>query len=386
MVGLEYERNGHDRGVSRLRHSNLHGPGIIRRRRGKGFSYAWTTGERVDDPEILDRIRALVIPPAWQEVWICPWPHGHIQAVGTDAAGRRQYRYHDEWRRRRDHEKYERAIELGRAMPTVRKIVAADLAEGGFGRRRVLAAAVRLLDLGCFRIGDEEYAEEHGTFGVATLQKEHVRIHGDELIFDYPAKGSIPRNVVVADAGLVEVIGALRRRRGGGTDLLAWKEARRWVDVRSADINAYIKEIAGGAVQRQGLPHLVSDRGRRGPAGGGDGRRGVPVAPQATGGPGHQRGSPATGQHAIGVPRVLRRSPGHRPLPQRRVHQGADQAPRAGWGHPGPGQGPSRGGGGRHRPAFRNGCGGVSLALRDASAMYARGKRTGGSDGRKSTA
>ena len=231
--------------MPRLRHSNVHGPGITRRRRGKGFSYAWTTGERVDDPETLDRIRALVIPPAWQEVWICPWPHGHIQAVGIDVAGRRQYRYHDDWRRRRDQEKFERAIELGRAMPTVRKAVAADLAEGGLGRRRVLAAAVRLLDLGCFRIGDEEYAEEHGTFGVATLKKEHVRVHGDELVFDYLAKGSIPRNVVVADAGLAEVIGALRRRRGGGEDLLVWKEGQQWVDVRSGDINEYIKEVAG---------------------------------------------------------------------------------------------------------------------------------------------
>ncbi len=130
-------------------------------------------------------------------------------------------------------------------MPTVRKAVAADLTERGLGRRRVLAAAARLLDLGCFRIGDEEYAEEHGTFGMATLKKDHVRIHGDELVFDYLAKGSIRRNVVVADTGLVEVVGALRRRRRGGEDLLVWKEEQRWVDVRSADINAYIKEIAG---------------------------------------------------------------------------------------------------------------------------------------------
>jgi DNA topoisomerase IB len=140
----------------------------------------------------LDRISALAIPPAWQDVWICPWPNGHIQAIGTDAAGRRQYWYHDLWRKQ-DKEKFAHLIEFGHALPELRRAVAKDLGKRGLGRQRVLVLVVRLLDIGCFRVGNAEYAEDHETFGVATLRIEHVSVGRNHVDFAYAAKGSIER-------------------------------------------------------------------------------------------------------------------------------------------------------------------------------------------------
>jgi DNA topoisomerase IB len=231
--------------MARLRRSDLTGPGVVRRRCGRGFSYRWTSGDKVTDEETLIRIRGLVLPPAWSDVWICPWPHGHIQAIGTDAAGRRQYRYHDDWRKRKDKEKFERAISFGLALPSLRQAVKRDLAARGLVRRRVLATGIRLLDLGCFRVGGEEYAEEHETFGVATLRQEHVRVHKETLLFEYPAKGSILRTVSIDDAEVRRVIRSLRRGRHESDDLLAWRKKGAWVDVRSDDLNDYIKAEAG---------------------------------------------------------------------------------------------------------------------------------------------
>jgi DNA topoisomerase IB len=231
----------------RIRRSDGSGPGILRVRRGRGFSYRWSDGRRVEEPEVLERISALVLPPAWNNVWICPWPNGHIQAIGTDAAGRRQYRYHDEWRRRRDAEKFERILEFGSSLPVLRAKVRELLDADGLGRDRVLAAAVRLLELGCFRIGGEEYAEEHETFGLATLRRDHVTRHGDVLHFHYVAKSQKDRSVVVRDPAVASVITALRRRRDPGEGLLAWRDGHRWVDVRSEDINAFIKDLIGTA-------------------------------------------------------------------------------------------------------------------------------------------
>lgn len=224
----------------------MDGEGLSRRRRGRGFSYHWPDGSQVGEAETLARISALAIPPAWEEVWICPWPNGHIQAVGTDARGRRQYRYHDEWRRQRDRQKFERVVDFARALPGLRAAVAEDLTRSDMGRDRVLAAAVRLLDLGFFRIGGEDYAEENHSFGLATLLKSHVRVQGETLVFDYTAKSGRRRVQAVADPEVLAVVGTLRRRRGGGPELLAWQDGRRWVDVRSEDINAYIKDRSGG--------------------------------------------------------------------------------------------------------------------------------------------
>jgi DNA topoisomerase I len=240
-------REGNNEPVPRLRRSDCHSPGISRRPRGRGFSYRWeASGEAVTDPEILVRIAKLVIPPAWEDVWICPWPHGHIQAVGTDKAGRRQYRYHDAWRVQRDREKFERILRFAQTLPRIRSTVERDLTADGIAESKVLAAAVRLLDLGFFRIGGEQYAEENETFGVATLLKNHVKLNKDEMIFDYPAKGSIRRTVTVADPTTLALIRVLKHRRGGSDKLFAYKDRGRWADIRSEDVNAYIRETAGG--------------------------------------------------------------------------------------------------------------------------------------------
>jgi DNA topoisomerase-1 len=224
-------------------------PGFSRRRRGRGWSFYDCAGAPITDPDEIARIKSLVIPPAWQDVWICPDPAGHIQAVGTDTAGRRQYRYHEEWRRRRDREKYERVLTLGQALPEVRVELAQRLREKGLGRDRVLAAGVRMLDVGVFRPGGEEYApgddDEDGTFGLATLRREHVQLKRGAVLFSYPAKGGVPRTLALRDPLLHKVVNSLLRRRGGGEDLLAYRNGRGWHDVRAEDLNAAIKELIG---------------------------------------------------------------------------------------------------------------------------------------------
>jgi DNA topoisomerase-1 len=231
----------------RLRRADCSGPGIRRRRHGRGFSYIDENGERIDDPEVVARIAELAIPPAWEDVWICPYPNGHLQATGTDAAGRKQYRYHDAWRQRRDREKFDDMVRFAHALPALREGVEADLGDcGTLGRSCVLAAAVRLLEVGFFRIGSEEYATGNDSYGLATLLKEHVTVEGDVMVFDYPAKSGQRRRQGIMDEQLAPVVAALRSRRGGGDELLAYKERRRWHDVRSEDINAYVKEATGG--------------------------------------------------------------------------------------------------------------------------------------------
>ena len=229
----------------RLRRVDCAGPGIRRRRAGRGFAYYDDDG-RVEDPEVLARIRALAIPPAWTDVWICPVPTGHIQAVGTDAAGRRQYRYHDAWRTRRDQEKFDHMLDFARALPGLRDVIAADLAGEELSRRRVLACATRLLDIGFFRIGTEGYAEQNQSYGLATIQKRHVRLVDGAVRFDYVAKSGRRRLQSVVDPEVYDVVEALKRRRGGGPELLAYRQDRRWLDVRSGDVNAYVKEATGG--------------------------------------------------------------------------------------------------------------------------------------------
>src|SRR5690349_3461704 len=176
----------------RLRRSNPNRPGYTRRRRGNGFSYHDQDGAPITDPVELERIRALALPPAWRDVWICSDPKGHIQAVGTDAAGRRQYRYHDVWRAQRDAAKFDHVLDVGAQLPKVREVVSDHLRERGLSRNRVLAAAVRLLDVGCFRIGGEEYASgDDATFGLATLRRDHVGLTRNAVRFCYPAKGGV---------------------------------------------------------------------------------------------------------------------------------------------------------------------------------------------------
>jgi DNA topoisomerase IB len=215
-------------------------------RRGRGFAYVDATGNRVDAPAVLQRIKELAIPPAWRDVWICPVPNGHIQATGTDAAGRRQYRYHDHWRIARDREKHERMLEFASALPSARERMLEDVRRPDVDRRRVLGAAARLLDLGFFRIGSEEYAEENGSFGLATMRRDHVTCAGGIVMFDYVAKGGKQREQSVADDELCELVRTLKRRRGGGDELLAYRTRAGWVDIKSHDINDYLREITGG--------------------------------------------------------------------------------------------------------------------------------------------
>jgi DNA topoisomerase IB len=233
--------------VARLRRVDCSESGITRRRRGKGFEYLDQNGNRIEDTDVLARINQLAIPPAWQDVWICPIPMGHIQATGMDARGRKQYRYHDKWRERRDAEKFDEMISFARALPAMRERVSSELRSEGMTRERVLAGAIRLLDRGFFRVGGEDYAVENETYGLATIHKKHVKLlDAGVLLFDYPAKSGQRRIQSIVDPEVYEIVAALKKRRGGSPELLAYREGRRWRDLKSADINAYIKDVTGG--------------------------------------------------------------------------------------------------------------------------------------------
>jgi DNA topoisomerase I len=236
-----------DRDVPRLRRSDCAAPGIARRRRGRGFEYRDPGGERIDDPEVLERIAQLAIPPAWREVWICMDSRGHLQATGIDAAGRKQYLYHERWRAHRDRLKFDSMIAFGEMLPRMRRRLRKDLAPGSadLSRERVLACAVRLLDLGFFRIGSEDYAEQNESYGLTTMLKRHVSIDDGEVLFDYTAKSGVRRVQAIADDDVLEVVAALKRRRGG-KQLLAYRDGARWSELHAEDVNAYIKQAGGG--------------------------------------------------------------------------------------------------------------------------------------------
>ena len=229
----------------RLRRADCSLPGLRRRRRGRGFTYLDRNGRPLRNPETLERIRALAIPPAWNEVWICPDPMGHLQATGIDAAGRKQYLYHPLWRERRDREKFERMVRFGQALPRLRRRVAADLDGSSPARQHVLACAVRLLDFGLFRVGGDDYADNGGGLGLTTIRKEHVAFRKGSMLFDYPAKGGVRRVHSVDDAVCGELVRALARRRAGGEQLLAYREGRRWASLRADDVNGYLKQQLG---------------------------------------------------------------------------------------------------------------------------------------------
>jgi DNA topoisomerase IB len=245
-----------DDGRSGLRRVELTDPGITRIRRGRGFQYRGADGGPIAGRADLARLRALAVPPAWTEVWICTDADGHIQAVGTDAAGRRQYLYHDRWREARDRAKFDRVLRLARRLPAVREEVARRLGEGGGLRPdRVLAGALRMLELGAFRVGGDQYApddddddgEAEGSFGLATLRLEHVRRARGEVRVSYPAKGGVQREIALRDPQLHRLVGSLLRRRGAAPeqDLLVYRNGRGWHDVRAEDVNGYLKQLAG---------------------------------------------------------------------------------------------------------------------------------------------
>jgi DNA topoisomerase-1 len=219
-------------------------PGWTRRRAGKGFVYLDESGNRLA-AEQIQRCKLLVIPPAWQQVWICPVPNGHLQAVGTDDAGRRQYLYHEQWRLKRDRLKHDRVLEVAARLPAARRAVAHDLQLPGMPYERALGAAFRLLDLGFFRIGGEAYAESNNSYGLATIHQEHVSIEDGSVIFNYVAKSGQERYVALADDLVLAAIRALLSRREGGPELLAYQADGEWRDVSSTDINNYIKAQVG---------------------------------------------------------------------------------------------------------------------------------------------
>jgi DNA topoisomerase IB len=230
--------------MPRLRTVSPSDPGWTRRRSGKGFVYLDQHGNRLADEDV-QRIRRLVIPPAWEDVWICPHPRGHLQAVGTDAAGRRQYLYHPQWRAQRDAEKFDRVVELGRRLPRVRKRLVEQLAGPPTERDTVLAAAIRLIDLGCFRIGTEEYLDENGSYGLTTLEVRHVKRAPDVLTFAYTAKSGVDQEVCVRDPDVCRVVEAVTRTRKGPQRLLCAKELGRWRPVTPEELNERIRELTG---------------------------------------------------------------------------------------------------------------------------------------------
>jgi DNA topoisomerase I len=229
----------------RLRRSVVRGPGFGRVRRGKGFSYHDQNGELITDPATLKRISDLVIPPAWKNVWISPHPNGHIQAVGTDVAGRRQYLYHQKWQEERNEEKFDRVLEMSAALPDMRRRIAADLRGRGLERDRVLALALHLLDLGYFRAGGEQYAEENNSFGIATLLCEHVTLQRQAVEFDYPAKSGVRRTLVIDDPEVLRSVRALLRRPERSDRLLVCRNSAGWTDIHADDLNARFKELVG---------------------------------------------------------------------------------------------------------------------------------------------
>jgi DNA topoisomerase-1 len=230
-----------------LRYSANTEKGIRRRAARKGFEYVTDAGKRVKDPDTLARIKSLVIPPAWEDVWICADERGHLQAPGRDARGRLQYRYHPRWREIRDAHKFDHMIEFARALPAIRRRVKADLAFHGLQRRRVLATLVQLLETTCLRIGNERYAEENDSFGLTTLRNRHVKVHGPRVEFQFRGKSGKFHHATVEDERLARII--RRCRDLPGQSLFEYLDDDGTVQqVGSSDVNEYLKEISGADI------------------------------------------------------------------------------------------------------------------------------------------
>jgi DNA topoisomerase I len=227
-----------------LRYVSDAGAGIRRLRRGKGFRYLGPDGAVVKDPAVRERIRRLAIPPAWTEVWICPVPHGHLQASGRDSKRRKQYRYHARWREVRDEAKYGRMIEFARMLAHIRARTEADLARPGLPREKVLAAVVRLLEATHIRVGNEEYVRQNRSYGLTTLRDSHVDVTGSKLEFRFRGKGGKEHVVGLHDRRLSRIV--KRCQDLPGYELFQYlDEAGERRSIESADVNAYLREIAG---------------------------------------------------------------------------------------------------------------------------------------------
>jgi len=219
-------------------------PGIRRVRTGSGFRYLRADGRPVRDKPTLARIKALAIPPAWNDVWVCPQANGHIQAVGHDAKGRRQYRYHADYRAARDEAKFDRMVAFGKTLPRIRKAVARDMARRGLSRRKVLAAVIRLLETSLIRVGNEEYASDNGSFGLTTLRDRHAQINGGVIRFRFRGKSGVAHDVSLSDRRLARIV--KQSQDLPGQELFQYTDDDEKVrDIGSADVNEYLREIAG---------------------------------------------------------------------------------------------------------------------------------------------
>jgi DNA topoisomerase I len=233
--------------MTRLRTVSPSSKGWTRRRAGKGFVYLDSDGMRLPD-EAVARIKSLVIPPAWQDVWICPVDNGHIQATGMDAAGRKQYLYHPDWRAKRDAEKFDRVLEVATKLPRARAAVLEHITLDGMPLERAAATAVRLLDLGYFRIGSDVYTDENGSFGLTTLERRHVTRKRGRLVFCFIGKSGKEHCIEIDDPLSVEAVQRMRRRRDGGDRLLAYQQSRRWLPLDAALVNDYLRETTGAEI------------------------------------------------------------------------------------------------------------------------------------------
>ncbi|MDQ2674286.1 MAG: DNA topoisomerase IB, partial [Chloroflexota bacterium] len=219
-------------------------PGIARRRAGGGFTYVGPDGRRITSPKEIARIRSLAIPPAYTDVWICPYANGHIQATGRDARGRKQYRYHPRWREVRDVTKFERMLEFSRVLPAIRRRVSEELAKPGLSREKVLATVVRLLETTCIRVGNEEYRKANGTVGLTTLRNGHVRVRGGRIFFRFRAKGGKLGRITLADRSVARIVRECQEIPGYELfQYLGEDGAPRPID--SADVNEYLREATG---------------------------------------------------------------------------------------------------------------------------------------------
>ncbi|GAA3319788.1 DNA topoisomerase IB [Arthrobacter ramosus] len=230
--------------MPRLRRSKPGTPGISRRRSGRGFSYHHPDGSLIAGGE-RKRLDALAIPPAWADVWICPFANGHIQAMGVDDAGRSQYIYHPEWRARQDTEKFARAARLGALLPQARRLVSRHLRESASEKTKTLAAAVRLMDLGALRVGSDGYARRNGSYGLTTLRCKHVKVNGDTVSLHFPGKSGQTWDSTIEDPVLARFLGPLAGRTGKET-LLVFQDGEGRVSLNAAMVNEYLRHITGG--------------------------------------------------------------------------------------------------------------------------------------------
>jgi DNA topoisomerase I len=227
-----------------LRYVTDDGPGLVRKRAGKGFRYVGHNGRQVRNPHVLGRIKALAIPPAWQDVWICSNPDGHLQATGRDSKGRKQYRYHPQWRRIRDEAKYEHLTAFAQALPRIRRIVKRDLSQKGLPRTKILATIVRLLETSLIRVGNEAYARDNESFGLTTMRDRHVKVKGSTLTFQFKGKSGIDHSVDLTDPRLAKIV--RQSQELPGYELFQYlDENGAKQSIESTDVNAYLREITG---------------------------------------------------------------------------------------------------------------------------------------------